>query len=258
MAGSSSGLSQVFWSCFARSPVLAVRYAVLLLVAVALLVLTACASPSPLPTSTPILSRPTPTPTFVVPTATADIQATIAAGVQATIAAEPVPSAAAAQERAATVTATPMPTATATPTTSPVPEFTPCPSYEESLYLARISDILISIGMNLDKLGRLFLSVGDNEALLSDGQWMAEVAIILVILELNVEETRNITTMPPSVLQIHSDMQELASIVELYVDTLTRGLDSSDPALISAATDILYQSEELSTSVMDKVFSLCN
>ncbi len=256
MAGLSSGLLQVFWSCFARSPVLAVRYAVLLLVVVALLVLTACASPSPTPTSTPILSRPTPTPTFVVPTATPDIRATIAAGVQATIEGQPVRTATATATAIQKPTATPTPTATSTPI--PTTQPSPCPSYEESLYLAKISEILTSIGGNLDQLGALFISASNNSALFFDEQWMSEVVIILVILELNVEEIRDATVIPPSILHIQSDMEDLANIIELYVDTLTRGLDNSDPNLISAATDILYNAEGLPASVLNKVQALCD
>ena len=133
---------------------------------------------------------------------------------------------------------------------TPTPD--PCPSYEEAVYFDKVTETIESVDGQIKEIGRLFGLVIVNEMVTYDSLWTSQVEIALIILELNGEEIRGISSVPTSMLHIHSDLERMADKLDRYVDAMRRAVSTWDVDDFFTVGDLLTQAQLHGASVIDK------
>ncbi|MCY4583689.1 MAG: hypothetical protein OXE50_12980 [Chloroflexi bacterium] len=200
-------------------------------------------TPTPNPTAT---AAPTPTPTVVV-------EATATREERTNEAAEPAP------------TVVPTPTAmlapTPTPTPMPVPTATPtppsCPSADESAYMERLREAESWWVQTTTAFGELAFQLINDPSRFGDQDWNLRVRTVLLTLQGDAQRIREVQPVPASIQHIHTEVEEMAALIDEGVIVFGRGLEDGDPGLVARGNELFQQAAGIRTSVAEALVDLC-
>ena len=109
----------------------------------------------------------------------------------------------------------------------------------------------------MSALSELALQVASDPSLLDDQGWNTRMTLTLSLLQTNAQLIREIQPVPSSLLQVHADMQEIATLIDSGADAFGLGLHNLDPELVLTGNQLFQQSAGVGSSVSQRLSNFC-
>jgi hypothetical protein len=129
----------------------------------------------------------------------------------------------------------------------PTPTPAPCDADAVVRYMGDVQQSMDGLGAAMSEMGQLFTSAGTNPLLLIDPDWLDQMAVQMVVMQLHLDALAAMTA-PPFLRTVHEPLMSSVATYEQFLAAAAQGVDELDDAELLRAMGLANEA----TAALDR------